>query len=122
MVQRLLIFTIVAFIAYGCASSKKAADISLGDWQYIIRDLPDGDAEGTLRISKEGDQYMGMLIGQQGELNLDDVVIENDELVCTFKFSGYTIDMEGTFVEDTFEGSVSTEGLSFPMTAKRKQQ
>lgn len=121
MLQRVIIFSIVVFFAYACASSKKAVDISIGEWEYVLKNLPDGDAEGTFTITKDGDTYMGAVHGEQGSMDLENVVIENDALVCSFEYSGYTIDMTGTFVGDTFTGKCSVEYNDFPMTAVRKQ-
>ena len=122
MIQRVMIFMIAAFVAYACATSKKAVDISIGEWEYVIKDLPDlGDIEGTFTIAKDGDQYIGILHGEQGDMNLDNVVIENDDLVCTFDYNGYTIDMTGNFVGDTFTGQISVDYNEFLMTAVRKK-
>lgn len=121
MIQRVMIFMIVAFIAYACATSKKAVDISVGEWEYAITGTPDGDKEGTFSIVKDGDSYTGALHTEQGDTNLNKIVIENDALVCTFDYSGYTIDMTGSFVGDTFTGKISVEYNDFPMTAVRKQ-
>lgn len=121
MIQKGLIFMIAIFIAYGCAIFKKAVDISIGEWEYVLKNLPDGDATGTFTITKEGDKYSGALHTDQGDAVLDNVVIENDELVCTFEFMEYTIDMTGKFEGDAFTGKCSVEYNDFPMTAVRKQ-
>lgn len=121
MIQRLLVFTVASFIAFSCATSKKAADISVGEWEYVVANLPDGDAKGTLSIIKDGESYSGVMHSSNGELGLENLAIENDELVATFDYSGYTIDMTGLFVGDNFTGKVSVDGNDFPMTAVRKQ-
>ncbi|MCK5370071.1 MAG: hypothetical protein KAQ62_16030, partial [Cyclobacteriaceae bacterium] len=79
------------------------------------------DIEGTFTIAKDGDQYTGILHGEQGDLNLDNVVIEDDDLVCTFDYNGYTIDMTGNFVGDTFTGQISVDYNEFLMSAVRKK-
>ena len=121
MIQRVMIFMIAAFVAYACATSKKAVDISIGEWEYVVMGTPDGDAKGTLRIAKEGDNYSGTLRRDQGDTPLNDIVIENDELVATFNIDGYTIDITGQFTGDTFTGKCSVEYNEFPMTAVRKK-
>ena len=65
MIQRTLIFMIAVFIAYGCATSRKVVDISIGEWEYVVKNLPDGETEGTFIIAKDGDQYIGILHGEQ---------------------------------------------------------
>ena len=121
MIQRTLIFMIAVFIAYGCATSKKVVDISIGEWEYVIKDTPDGDVEGTFSITKDGDNYSGALHTAQGDAPLNNVLIEDDKLVSTFDYSGYTIDMTGVFAGDTFTGKCSVEYNEFPMTAVRKK-
>lgn len=121
MIQKVMIFMIAIFISYGCAVSKKAVDISIGEWEYVVIGTPDGDKEGTLSIVKDGDNYTGTLSREEGDTPLNNVVIENDELVATFDIDGYTIDITGKFVGNTFTGKVSVEYNEFPMTAVRKQ-
>lgn len=121
MVQRIFIFFIAIFIGFSCASSKKAAEISIGSWDYVIKGTPDGDTEGVLIIEKEGDNYTGSLNTSQGSLPLDDVEIEDNVLTSSFNYSGYTIDMTGTFEGDAFDGKCSVEYNDFPMTAVRKK-
>lgn len=121
MIQRVMIFMIAVFIAYGCATSKKVADISVGEWEYVLRDTPNGDVEGTFTITKDGDSYSGALHTAEGDAPLNNVAVENNELTSTFDYSGYTIDMTGVFSGDTFTGKCSVEYNDFPMTAVRKK-
>lgn len=121
MIQKVLIFTFAVFIAYGCATSKKVVDISVGEWEYVVKDLPDGDRTGSFTITKEGDQRSGTLHGEQGDAPLNNLVIENDELICTFDYGDYTINMTGKFEGSTFTGKISLDYNEFPMTAVRKQ-
>lgn len=119
--QKIALFVMMAFIAYGCASSKKMADVSIGTWEYVIKDLPDGDATGTFTIAKEGDEYTGTMIGDQGTFDLEDLSIVDGEMTCNINYSGYEIYTKGTFEGTTFTGSISAEGYDFPMTAVKKE-
>lgn len=121
MIRRILLFTVASFIAYSCATSKKAIDISVGEWEYVTVGTPDGDVKGTLSIMKDGDVYTGVLHSSNGDMDLENIAIENDELVATFDYSGYTIDIVGKFVGDNFTGKVSADSNEFPMTAVRKK-
>lgn len=121
MIQRVLIFMIAIFIAYGCASTKKVADVSIGEWDYLLTGTPDGDATGTFTIAKDGDSYTGALHTAQGDTDLNNVVVTDGDLVCDFEFMGYTIDMTGKFAGDAFTGKCSVEYNDFPMTAVRKK-
>ncbi|MCK5700965.1 MAG: hypothetical protein KAI29_07430 [Cyclobacteriaceae bacterium] len=121
MIQRVIIFMFAAFAAYACATSKKVVDISIGEWEYVIKDTPNGDIDGILTIAKDGDYYTGALHSAEGDLPLNNVAVENDKLVSTFDYSGYTVDMTGVFAGDTFTGKCSVEYNEFPMTAVRKK-
>ncbi len=121
MKQSILIFVIAALVSYGCATSKKVTDISVGEWEYIIKDTPNGDMAGSFTISKDGDQYSGVLHGEGGDAPLNNVKVENDALSSTFDYSGYTVNLTGNFVGDNFAGKVSVEGNDFPLTGTRKK-
>ena len=121
MKQSILLFLIAGLMSYGCTTSKKAADVSIGEWEYVVKDTPNGDASGTFTITKEGDQYSGILQGEEGDALLKNVQIENDALSSTFDYSGYTINLTGNFVGDIFTGKISVEGSDFIMTGKRKE-
>lgn len=120
--QKIALFVIAAFIAYGCASSKKVAHISIGTWDYVVKDLPDGDATGTFTITKEGDKFVGSMIMRDGSTqSMKGLSIVDDNLTCTVEYSGYEIDTQGKFEGSTFTGSISAEGYEFPMTAVKKE-
>jgi len=120
--QKVFVFVIVAFIAYGCASSKKVVDITIGTWDYIVKDTPNsGDLKGNFVISKEGDNYTGSMNGSQGSTILENITVVDKALNCTFDYEGYTVSMTGNFEGDGFTGKCSAEGYEFPMTAVRQQ-
>lgn len=119
--QKVFVFIIAAFIAYGCASTKKVVDVSIGTWDYIVKDTPSGDAEGNFVIAKEGDNYVGTLNGEQGSIPLNDVTIEDGNLTCTFDLQGYEILIKGTFEGTSFTGNASVDYNEFPMTATKRE-
>lgn len=119
--QKVLVFIVAAFIAYGCASSKKVVDISIGTWDYIVKGTPSGDVEGNFVIVKEGDTYTGSLNGDQGSIPLENITIEDGKLKCTFDFQGYEVLMQGTFEGNSFTGNSSVDYNEFPMTATKRE-
>lgn len=93
----------------------------VGEWDYVIKNLPDGDTKGVLSIKWEGDKYVGTLQGDQGSLQLKNLVIENKELKnASFEAQGYAIEMNGAFAGNTFTGKIRAAGYDFPMTATKK--
>ena len=108
-------------VAYACASSKKIADASLGTWDYVIKNTPEGDLAGTMIIAKESDSYTGYLESTQGRIDLQDVSVENGNMNCNFDYMGYQILLSGLFEGASFNGKVSVDYNDFMMTATKKE-
>ena len=119
--QKIFVFVIAAFIAYGCASTKKVVDISIGTWDYVITETPQGDLEGNFVIAKEGDNYTGSLNSEQGSIPLEDVKVVESQLSATFDFQGYEVIMSGTFEGASYKGNVSVDYNEFPMSATKRE-
>jgi hypothetical protein len=122
--KKVLILVVLAFVAYSCAStktSKKAVDIAIGSWNYVVSNTPEGDVTGVMVISKEGDVYSGVLNTSQGSSPLENVTVTDNNLACTFNYMGYTIDITGLFAGATFTGKCTVEYNDFPMTATRQE-
>ena len=63
-----------------------------------------------------------MFSSEWGDLPIDDLVIEENNLTATYDFQGNLVDFKGTFEGNTFKGlSTSIDGNEFPMEAVRKQ-
>lgn len=146
--QRFMIVLIALIVSFGCSTSKKAtstnaavsepaamekpapeqesnmamSQAALGEWEYVIKDLPDGDTKGTLQIKLEGDKYVGTIQSDQGSIPLKDLVIENEKLKsASFQAQGYNVGLSGTFSGDAFTGKIRAAGYDFPMTAVKKK-
>jgi hypothetical protein len=143
-----MIVLIALIVSFGCATSKKAtstntavaepaamektaaekesdmakSQASLGEWEYVIKDLPDGDTKGILHIQQEGGKYVGTIQSDMGSIPLKDLVIENEKLKsASFQAQGYNVGLSGTFSGDAFTGKISAAGYDFPVTAVRKK-
>ena len=119
--QKVFIFIIAAFIAYGCASSKNIADVAIGTWDHIVKDTPYGDVEGNFVIVKEADAYIGTLNSDQGSLPIEELKIEEGKLSGVFYMEGMEIQMKGTFEGTNYTGVVSVDYNEFPMTATKRE-
>ena len=102
-----------------CASSKTMTYDPAGTWNYTVTGTPGGTVDGTLVISKNGDAYAGEIRSPQGNIALDDLMIEGQALKATFDYSGTELTMNGTFEGDSFNGEVAAGYDSFDMTASR---
>ena len=121
MIRNVLIFIVATFIIYACASSKKVVDISIGSWDFVVKNTPEGDFTGTFIIAKEGDNYTGSLNNDQENIQLENISVVDKELTCYFDYQGYQVTMTGMFEEDTFSGKCTVEYNDFPMTATRQK-
>lgn len=146
--QKFMIVLITLSVSLGCATTKKTTSgndavsepvamekpadrpeskvdpdqSAVGEWEYVISNLPDGDSKGVLTIKQEGYKYVGTIQSDQGSLPLKNLVIENKELKnASFEAQGYAIDMSGAFEGDAFTGKIRAAGYDFPMTAVRKK-
>ncbi len=119
-----LVFTVIGLLIFAsCASTKKIADPTLGAWDYTVSGTPNGDVSGTMLIAKEGETYMGSLEGDAGKIELRDVEITDNQMKSKFSYQGYTMDLEGTFTDDTFEGKVVYDYYTtFPVKATKITQ
>ena len=105
-----------------CASLQTQVDPVLGEWQYVIENLPQGEPEGSFTIVNNGDGYTGTLQRKGDQpVPLENIILENGVLESSgFSTDGYSVVMSGTFEGDAFEGTLSVIGRTFPITAVRK--
>jgi hypothetical protein len=117
-----ILFILVALLFwYGCAATKTTASKYVGNWDFVVRNLPDGDVNGMMTISQEGDAYTGNIKSDDGSISIsmEDLKIEDDQLTSTFYFQGMKIDMAGEFDGGNLAGSISVDYNQFPMTAQK---
>ena len=115
------ILIVAAFIAYGCAASKNVVDLSVGTWDYVVKDTPNGDTSGNFVIAKEGENYSGTLNGEGGTYPLENIKVEENVLSCSFDYQDMVLVIKGTIEGASFTGNVSVDYNSFPMTATRRE-
>ncbi|MBT3481305.1 MAG: hypothetical protein HN457_07755 [Opitutales bacterium] len=119
-----IIFSLIAVSLMGaCATLQTQVDPTLGEWQYVIENLPRGEPEGMFTIAKDGEGYTGKLQRKGGDgVALDDIVIAVNVLESSsFSAQGNTVVMSGAFEGESFEGTLSVMGRTFPITAEKKK-
>ena len=96
MIQRIMIFAMASMIGFGCAvSNKMGTDEYVGEWEYIVSDLPDGDETGILVISKIEGVYKGLIQSSDGDVKINELKIENGNLSGSYNSMGYDISING---------------------------
>jgi outer membrane receptor protein involved in Fe transport len=105
-----------------------AVVVAEGDWEYSV-ESPQGANGGTLKITRQGDAYAGVIINARfnRETPIKDVKVVGNELSFSYEvsFGGNTsmIGVKGAITGDQFTGNMTMGQFgAFPMTAKRKVQ
>jgi hypothetical protein len=116
-----LVIVVIGMIYAGCAGTKTSKEARyLGDWEYLVKDTPNGDVTGVMNITKEGTEFIGKLVSDMGEIALNDLTIVEDKLSANFEIQGMLLDMNGTFDGPQFNGVISIDYNTFTMTAEKK--
>ena len=104
-----------------CATTNVTSEAKyLGDWEYLVRDTPNGDVTGIITISKESDAFNGIIKSDMGDTPIDNLVIAEDKLSGTFELQGMTLDIIGDFKGNSFTGAIIVDYNEFPMEMTKK--
>lgn len=105
----------------GCATTKTTASKYVGNWDYVVRNLPDGDVNGIMTISQDGDAFKGNIKSDDGSVSItmEDFKIDENKLTSYFYFQGMKIDMSGEFDGAEFTGSIMVDYNEFPISAQK---
>jgi imidazolonepropionase-like amidohydrolase len=111
----------------GAASAASASVNVTGKWEYTA-ETPMGASDGTMTITKNGDEYGGTMTfgmaGANNQLPLRDVVVEGNSLrfAVMIEMGGQSISLRinGTVEGDNFRGTMDTGNFgSFNLRAKK---
>jgi hypothetical protein len=117
----IILILAVGLIWAGCAATKTTTSKYVGNWDYVVRNLPDGDVNGIMTISQEGDTFTGNIKSDDGSVSItmEDLKIESNKLTSYFYFQGMKIDMSGEFNGADFSGSITVDYNEFPISAQK---
>ncbi len=119
MIKKILFLAIITFWIAGCASTKKISKAYVGDWEYTVKDTPEGDFTGIMTITKQDEGYAGVLKSEDQENPLHNVVIDGNNFSCNFDYMGYNIIVKGVFNGENLTGEMNVEYNAFPFTATK---
>ena len=111
----------VMFAFSSCASMRVAKDPNaqyMGDWEYVVEDLP-VDIDGTLVLSTVEGVIKTMMINPMGEMEIEGLTIVDGALKAEFDAQGNLVELEGNFDGDSYSGYLIVQDTEFVMTAKK---
>ena len=96
------------------------ASAVVGTWSYTL-ETPQGELSGTITIEGDASGLDGTFVGPRGEEQaLQSISFDGTTLSFTVDSpQGGSVSVSATVEGETFEGSVSTSGGSFPITGER---
>lgn len=114
---------VVSIFAVGVlAGGVAVADGPVGEWK-LEAEFGGQVREFTLKIREEGGELKGILTGQRGDQELDDVSFEDGVLKYTLNLErdgqAFSLDFNGTIDGDELDGNYATDFGDFPVTGTR---
>jgi hypothetical protein len=124
MLKNLALLFAVIIALSSCASTKVPKDPHaqyLGNWNYVVDDLP-VDIDGTMIITKEEGDLNATMANPMGEMLIEDVSIVDGVFKAEFEVEGNFIELEGTFEGNTYTGALFVQGGEFPMKMTKQEE
>ena len=118
-----LLVVLTALIWAGCAPmpTGSAPKSFAGDYETLVKNVPDGDLTGVFSIKQDGKIYSALLNSDYGSKDIEDFKIEGNIVTGYFYLESYKVNIKGEIMGDNIKGKFSAEGYSFPWTAMKKQ-
>jgi hypothetical protein len=107
-------------VGVACKASKEAVWTPVGSWDFVVKNTPEGDVNGVLVLTQNGDGYSATMSTPDGAIDLDDVEVADKKFTAVLNYQGYQLDVEGTFAGESLNGTVAMGYDSFTLTASRK--
>ncbi len=117
--KKLMLVIFVLGISLQSFALPKEKDV-IGTWKYKV-ETDEGTLTGTLIFEKKDGVLVGEVNTDDGEVfNFSKVELkDNDVLYCELDTGYELLEVSVTVKGKTFEGTVGSEGASFPMTGEK---
>ena len=105
-----------------CATFKSFLEADTGytgDYEFLVKDTPDGDYTGTMTIRKVDNDYEGKLFTEGTNYEIFNLQIENNEMTGNFTFQYMDLFFEAKFTGDNIAGFIFADGQSFELTGTK---
>ena len=127
----LIPLVLLTLLLFSCHQGRRAIDLQsrsvipepdpyVGAWDFVVQNVPSGNAEGIIEIQRTGKQYRAELASGMGDLVIEELAIQDERLSGHFRYKGFRVNVKGVFEGNTLEGKLAVTLASFPLrTTKR---
>jgi hypothetical protein len=105
-----------------CATFKSFLEADTGytgDYEFLVKDTPDGDYTGTMTIKKGDNGYRGNLFTEGTDYEIFNLQIENNEMTSNFTFQYMDLFFEAKFTGENIAGFIFADGQGFELTGTK---
>ena len=105
-----------------CATFKSFLEVDAGytgDYEFLVKDTPDGDYTGTMTIKKGDNGYRGKLFTEGTDYEIFNLQIENNEMTGNFTFQYMDLVFEAKFTGENIAGFIFADGQGFELTGTK---
>ena len=105
-----------------CATFKSFLEADTGytgDYEFLVKDTPDGDYTGTMTIKKRDNGYRGKLFTEGTDYEIFNLQIENNEMTGNFTFQYMDLFFEAKFTGENIAGFIFADGQDFELTGTK---
>ena len=105
-----------------CATFKSFLEADAGyagNYEFLVKDTPDGDYTGTMTIKKGDNGYRGKLFTEGTDYEIFNLQIENNEMTGNFTFQYMNLFFEAKFTGENIAGFIFADGQGFELTGTK---
>ena len=105
-----------------CATFKSFLEADTGytgDYEFLVKDTPDGDYTGTMTIKKGDNGYRGKLFTEGTDYEIFNLKIENNEMTGNFTFQYMDLFFKAKFTGENIAGFIFADGQGFELTGTK---
>ena len=105
-----------------CATFKSFLEADAGyagNYEFLVKDTPDGDYTGTLTIRKGDNGYEGKLFIEGTNYEILNLQIENNKMTGNFTFQYMNLFFEAKFTGENIAGFIFADGQGFELTGTK---
>lgn len=117
-------FSLVIIIVLASCATKTPVWTPVGNWDYTVKDTPNGDGYGTIIVTEDDDTFKAILRSPEyGDSDITNLTISEGQLKGDLFLAGLDMMISGTFEGDVLTGAVDAGQYGqFPLNASRQAE